>query len=63
MIIVFGFNVFLNEIEDVVSSYLKVVECVVVGIFDVKSGEVVKVYFVLIVEGVSENELKEFCCE
>ncbi|MCM0611867.1 AMP-binding protein [Marinobacter sediminum] len=63
MIIVSGFNVFPNEIEDVVSGHPKVVECAAVGISDAKSGEAVKVYLVPTAEGVSENELKEFCRE
>ncbi|WP_417521334.1 AMP-binding protein [Marinobacter sp.] len=63
MIIVSGFNVFPNEIEDVVSSHPKVVECAAVGVPDAKSGEAVKVYLVATAEGVTENELKEFCRE
>lgn len=63
MIIVSGFNVYPNEIEDVVSSHPKVAECAAVGIPDAKSGEAVKVYLVATAEGVTENELKEFCRE
>lgn len=63
MIIVSGFNVFPNEIEDVVTSHPKVVECAAVGIPDAKSGEAVKVYVVPTKEGVTANELKEFCRE
>ncbi|MDL0429669.1 AMP-binding protein [Marinobacter sp. TBZ242] len=63
MIIVSGFNVFPNEIEDVVSGHPKVVECAAVGVPDAKSGEAVKVYLVPTAEGVTENELKEFCRE
>ena len=63
MIIVSGFNVFPNEIEDVVTSHPKVVECAAVGIPDAKSGEAVKVYVVPTKEGVTGNEIKEFCRE
>lgn len=63
MIIVSGFNVYPNEIEDVVSSHPKVIECAAVGVPDAKSGEAVKVYLVATAEGVTENELKEFCRE
>ena len=63
MIIVSGFNVFPNEIEDVISSHPKVIECAAVGVPDAKSGEAVKVYLVASPEGVTENELKEFCRE
>ena len=63
MIIVSGFNVYPNEIEDVVSGHPNVIECAAVGIPDAKSGEAVKVFLVVTPEGVSENELKEFCRE
>ncbi len=63
MIIVSGFNVFPNEVEDVVTSHPKVVECAAVGIPDAKSGEAVKVFVVATKEGVTANELKEFCRE
>ncbi len=63
MIIVSGFNVYPNEVEDVLSGHPNVVECAAVGVPDAKSGEAVKVYLVATAEGVSENELKEFCRE
>ncbi|TGN41557.1 AMP-binding protein [Marinobacter confluentis] len=63
MIIVSGFNVYPNEIEDVVTGHPNVIECAAVGVPDAKSGEAVKVYLVATPEGVSENELKEFCRE
>ncbi|GGC72548.1 long-chain fatty acid--CoA ligase [Marinobacter halophilus] len=63
MIIVSGFNVFPNEIEEVITSHPKVVECAAVGIPDAKSGEAVKVYVVATKEGVTANEIKEFCRE
>jgi long-chain acyl-CoA synthetase len=63
MIIVSGFNVFPNEVEDVISGHPNVLECAAVGIPDEKSGEAVKVYLVASKEGVTAHELKEFCRE
>jgi long-chain acyl-CoA synthetase len=63
MIIVSGFNVFPNEVEDVISDHPNVLECAAVGIPDEKSGEAVKVYLVASKEGVTAGELKEFCRE
>lgn len=47
LIIVSGFNVFPNEIEEVVSSHPSVENCAVIGIPHEKSGEVVKLFIVL----------------
>lgn len=63
MIIVSGFNVFPNEIEDVVTGHPKVLECAAVGVSDPKSGEAVKVFLVPSAQDLTENELKEFCRE
>ncbi len=63
MIIVSGFNVYPNEIEDVVTGHPKVVECAAVGIADDKSGESVKVFVVSSSPDLTEGELKEFCRE
>lgn len=63
MIIVSGFNVFPNEIEDVVTSHPKVIECAAVGVTDEKSGEAVKVFLVSSSPDLTEGELKEFCRE
>lgn len=46
MIIVSGFNVYPNEIEEVISQHPSVVECAVVGVPDLKSTEAVKVFVV-----------------
>ena len=46
MILVSGFNVYPNEIEDVVCSHRDIVEAAVIGIPDEKSGEAVKVFIV-----------------
>jgi long-chain acyl-CoA synthetase len=63
MIIVSGFNVFPNEVEDVISGHPNVLECAAVGIPDEKSGEAVKVFLIASKEGVTAGELKEFCRE
>ena len=46
MILVSGFNVYPNEVEDVVSSMPGVLECAVIGIPDERSGEAVKLVVV-----------------
>lgn len=63
LILVFGFNVYFNEIEDVVMVYLKVVSCVVVGIFDEKFGEVVKLFVVVCDFSLLVEEFKVYCKE
>jgi long-chain acyl-CoA synthetase len=63
MIIVSGFNVYPNEIEDVLSSHPQVLECAAVGVSDEKSGEAVKVFLVSKSADLKEAELKEFCRE
>ncbi|NBA97921.1 long-chain-fatty-acid--CoA ligase FadD2 [Pseudomonas sp. R5(2019)] len=63
MIIVSGFNVYPNEIEDVVMAHPKVANCAVIGIPDDRSGEAVKLFVVPRAEGVSLEELKAYCKE
>lgn len=59
MILVSGFNVYPNEIEDVASSHPKVKECAAIGIPSEKSGECVKL-FVVKKGSVSKNELMDY---
>ena len=61
MILVSGFNVYPNEIEDVLVRHPKVVEAAAVGVPDVNSGEAVKAFVVRKDNSVSEKELKEHC--
>ena len=61
MILVSGFNVYPNEIEDVVSQHPGVVEAAVVGVKDERCGEAVKLFVVPKDKNVSVNELKEYC--
>lgn len=63
MILVSGFNVYPNEIEDVVASHDKVLEVAAVGIPDDKSGEVVKIFVVKKDKSLKEKELIAFCRE
>lgn len=46
MILVSGFNVYPNEIEEVMTGHPKILECGVIGVEDEKSGEVPKIYVV-----------------
>ena len=61
MILVSGFNVYPNEIEDVVTSHPKVLEVAAVGKKDERSGEVVKVFIVKKDNSLTEEELINFC--
>ncbi|SFM77494.1 AMP-binding protein [Marinobacter zhejiangensis] len=61
MIIVSGFNVFPNEIEDVVSLHAKVRECAVIGMDDARTGERVRLYVVPEDAELSQAEVLEHC--
>jgi long-chain acyl-CoA synthetase len=63
MILVSGFNVYPNEIEDVVCQNSKVLECAAIGLPDDKSGEVVKVFVVKKDDTLTESELISYCKE
>jgi len=63
MILVSGFNVFPNEIENVVASHPKVLEAAAIGIPDEKSGEVVKLFVVKKENSLSKDEIIAYCKE
>jgi long-chain acyl-CoA synthetase len=63
MILVSGFNVYPNEIEDVIAHHPKVLEVAAIGVPDEKSGEVVKVCVVKRDDSLTEEELKAYCKE
>ena len=63
MILVSGFNVYPNEIEDVISNHPKVLEVGAIGIPDEKSGEVVKIYVVKKDKSLKEDELIQYARE
>ena len=61
MILVSGFNVYPNEIEDVLSQMPGVLECAAVGVPDEKAGEAVKVVLVKKDPALSESDVRSFC--
>ncbi|HSV57605.1 MAG TPA: long-chain-fatty-acid--CoA ligase [Variovorax sp.] len=61
MIIVSGFNVYPNEIEDVVSQIPGVMECAAVGVPDAKTGEGIKLVIVKKNPELSEEQVREYC--
>lgn len=63
LIIVSGFNVYPNEIEDVLMTHPQVASCAVIGVPDERSGEAVKLFVVPRAGGVTVDELKAFCRE
>ncbi len=61
MILVSGFNVYPNEIEDVVADHPKVLEVGAIGAPDEKSGEVVKVVVVRKDDSLTVKEVRDHC--
>ena len=61
MVLVNGFNVYPNEIEDVVATLDGVMECAVVGVADDKTGEAVKLVIVKKDKGLTEEKVREHC--
>jgi long-chain acyl-CoA synthetase len=63
MINVSGFNVYPNEIEEVLAAHPKVLEVAAIGIPHEKSGEVVKVFIVKKEKSLTEKEVIDYCRE
>ncbi|HEY5635644.1 MAG TPA: long-chain-fatty-acid--CoA ligase [Burkholderiales bacterium] len=61
MILVSGFNVFPNEVEQVVAMLPGVLECAVIGVPDEHSGEVVKLFVVKKDPALTEAQIHEHC--
>jgi long-chain acyl-CoA synthetase len=61
MILVSGFNVYPNEIEDVVASHPGVLECACIGVPDEHSGEAVKVFVVKKDPNLTAEVLMDYC--
>ena len=61
MILVSGFNVYPNEIEQVVNMHPGVLECAAIGVTDDKSGEAVKLFVVKKDPTLAEEDLADYC--
>ena len=61
MILVSGFNVYPNEVEEVVTGMDGVMECACIGVVDDKSGEAVKLVIVKKNPDLTEAQVREFC--
>jgi long-chain acyl-CoA synthetase len=61
MILVSGFNVYPNEVEDVVTQMPGVRECAAIGIADAKSGEAVKLVLVRGDPALTEADVRAYC--
>jgi long-chain acyl-CoA synthetase len=60
-IVVSGFNVYPNEVEEVLATMPEVLECAAVGIKDGPAGEAVKVFIVRKDLGLTESQVLEYC--
>jgi long-chain acyl-CoA synthetase len=61
MILVSGFNVYPNEVEDVVTQMEGILECAAVGVADAKAGEAVKLVIVRKNPAITEAEVRAYC--
>ena len=63
MVLVSGFNVYPNEVEDVIARHPKVREVAVVGLPDAQTGEAVHAFIVKRDDSLTADEIKVFCAE
>ena len=61
MILVSGFNVYPNEIEDVIAGHPGVLECAVIGVQDARSGEAVKAFVVKKDPNITAEDVIKYC--
>jgi long-chain acyl-CoA synthetase len=61
MILVSGFNVYPNEIEEVIAGHPGVLECAVIGVNDPRSGEAVKAFIVKKDPNVTAEDIIKYC--
>ena len=63
MILVSGFNVFPNELEQVISLCPGVLECAAIGVPDPKQGEAIKIFVVRSDPALTEDDVARYCRE
>lgn len=63
MVLVSGFNVYPNEVEDVLAAHPKILEAGVIGVPDEHSGEIVKAFIVRKENNLSVDEVRAYCRE
>ncbi|MBL4759212.1 MAG: long-chain-fatty-acid--CoA ligase [Rhizobiales bacterium] len=63
MILVSGFNVYPNEVEEVAAGHPGILEAAAVGVEDEHSGEVVKLYVVKTDPSITEQDVKDWCAK
>ena len=63
MILVSGFNVYPNELDDVLSAHAKISEAAVIGVADDVMGQAVKAFVVKSDESLTVDEIKDYCRE
>ena len=61
MILVSGFNVYPNEVEEIVAAYPGVLECACIGVPDENAGEAVKLFVVRKDPSLTQEALMEYC--
>ena len=58
-----GFPVYPNELENIISSHVDIVECAVIGLPDEQSGEVIKVFVVTQNRRLTVKQVRDYCRE
>jgi len=61
LILVSGFNVYPNEVEDAIAQMDAVLEVAVIGVPDAKTGEAVRAYVVPLADGLTEEQVRTHC--
>jgi long-chain acyl-CoA synthetase len=61
MILVSGFNVYPNEVEDIIASHPGVLECAVIGVLDERTSEAVKAFIVKKDPALTAEDIIKFC--